>query len=434
MTTLLHLPIEIASLIFTHLGPGDWLSLRKTCKEINARTAHLFTDRFFKTRFVMFERKSLECLEEITNHRALGQSVEELEICVSHLLPLNELQDIEPPYSEYENMMKRIKGRTPYDEWGPSDDEGGMSDEDIEESPGDHLSQVNAREYRKRFDDQERVIRTGYDIECLTRAMTHLKRCKRINISSSVRTWGLNRLRRSTGILPQRSVTFESQESTRLVHHIIHAVLTAAAASQIQVEVLDIGVGSMTENANRISANMLTGPSSAILAESPLVSLHRLCICLDPNVPKCIPASSKWENDLVHFIKLLPELSYLELQFDERDYLDGRFSGLSKELYIPKLETLTLSCIDCAGVDLAFFLIRHHRTLREVVLDAIQLTGDAADWRWLVEIIRDSLDLTCFSIMSSDTREGARFINLNDIEVTDAQGLTEVIDMLTAKA
>ncbi|KAH7112597.1 hypothetical protein B0J13DRAFT_575482 [Dactylonectria estremocensis] len=451
MATLLHLPAEVANFIFIELRPRDWLSLRQTCKEINTRTAHLFIERFFLTRLVMFERSSLQCLESIAEHPTLSQSVEELEICVSHLLPLHEVQEIEPPYSEYENMMKDLKGKTLpaecgidydewYDRWGISDGEGdandderSMGDDETEGPPRDRLSRLNAREYRKRLDDQEEVIQTGYDVECLTRAMTHFKRCKQINISSSIQAWGLNRLRRSIGILPQRGLTFESRESIRLVRHIIHVVLTAAAVSKIQVEVLVFGPDQMLINANRISPSMLIGPSSAILTESPLVSLRRLHISVDPHFPKCVPAASKWESDLIRFIKLLPELSHLELDFEERDEW-GRFSELSKELYIPKLETLRLSCIDCAREELALFLVRHHRTLREVVLDAIQLDGDAAVWRWLVEIIRDSLDLTCFSIQSSDTQEGDKFIELNDIGATDAQGLTDVIDMLTAKA
>ncbi|KAH7136197.1 hypothetical protein EDB81DRAFT_628333, partial [Dactylonectria macrodidyma] len=220
------------------------------------------------------------------------------------------------------------------------------------------------------------------------------------------------------GILPQRGLTFESQESIRLVRHIIHVVLTAAAVSKIQVEMLVLGPEQM--------------PSSAILAKSPLVSVRRLHISLDPHFPECVPASSKWESDLIRFIKLLPELPHLEFDFEERDEW-GRFSELSKELYIPKLETLKISCIDCAREELALFLVRHHRTLREVVLDAIQLSGDAAVWRWLIEIIRDSLDLTCFSILLSNTQEGGKFIELNDIGATDTQDLTEVIDMLTAK-
>ncbi|WAO97274.1 F-box domain-containing protein [Fusarium falciforme] len=456
MATLPHLPIEVATIIFTELRPRDWLSLRRTCKGINAKTAHLFTKSFFKKRVVMLERRSLQCLESIATHHALSQSVEELEICTSHLLPLDEVREIEPPYSEYENMMKSLRGKiTPaelgidYDEWydrwqinngeGDSSDSDDADDADDDDGDGDterdRLRRLNASEYRKRLYDQEDVMQSRYDVKCLTQAMAHFKRCKHINISSSIQAWGLNRLRRSIGILPQRGLTFESKESTRLVRHIIHVVLTAVAASKIQVEVLNIGPEGMLMNSNRVSPFMLMGPSSAILVESPPFSLRRLQISLDPNVPQHVPVSSKWDSDLIRFIKLLPELSYLELVFEERDEM-GRFSELGKELYIPKLEKLMLSCIDCAREDIALCLIRHRRTLREVVLDSIQLAGNTASWRWLIEIIRDSLDLVSLSIESSGAKEEvgvSRFIDLDDMQATDIQGLTEIISILAAK-
>lgn len=88
MATLLYLPAEVATLIFIELQPRDWLSLRQTYKEINTRTAYLFIKCFFKTRLVIFERSSLQYLESIAEYPTLSQSVEELEICVSYLLPL----------------------------------------------------------------------------------------------------------------------------------------------------------------------------------------------------------------------------------------------------------------------------------------------------------------------------------------------------------
>jgi hypothetical protein len=464
MATLPHLPIEVATLIFTQLRPRDWLSLRQTCKEVNAKTAHLFTEFFFQTRVAMLERRSLECLENIAKDDALSQSVEELEICTSHLLPLDEVQDIEPPFSEYENMMKGLKGRiipdglldsgTDYDEWhkrwqinngeGDSSDVDDQDDQDDnhdvsddDEPTRDPLRQFNTREYQKRLYDQADMMQTGYDVKCLTQAMTRLKRCRQINISSSIQAWGLNRLRRSIGILPQRGLTFESKESIRLVHHIIQVVLTAIAASGIPVEVLSIGPDMMLTNANRTNPFMLMGSSSSILEESPAVSLRQLQISLDPDVPlDDINSGRKWGPDLIRFINLLPELSHLDLDFQVRDEM-GRFSEISKELYIPKLETLKLTCIDCTGEDLALCLMRHHRTLREVVLDSILLIGDISVWRWLIEIIRNSLDLNKLSIISSWAEEEAKdskYVELDDVQVTDAKGFAAIINTLAARS
>jgi hypothetical protein len=59
----------------------------------------------------MLERRSLQCLESISKSESLSGLVQELDICTSHLLPLDEVDEIEPPYSEYEGMMKSLKGK-----------------------------------------------------------------------------------------------------------------------------------------------------------------------------------------------------------------------------------------------------------------------------------------------------------------------------------
>ncbi|RKK31795.1 hypothetical protein BFJ66_g15684 [Fusarium oxysporum f. sp. cepae] len=63
----------------------------------------------------MLERRSLHCLESIARSESLGQSVEELDICTSHLLPLDEVEAIERPHSEYESMMKHLKKKNDID-------------------------------------------------------------------------------------------------------------------------------------------------------------------------------------------------------------------------------------------------------------------------------------------------------------------------------
>jgi hypothetical protein len=81
------------------------------------------------------------------------------------------------------------------------------------------------------------MIWTGYDVQCLTQALTYLKRCTTINISTSIQAWGLRRLRREIGVMPQRGLTFESKASIQQVHHLIQVVFEAIAASGISVEV-----------------------------------------------------------------------------------------------------------------------------------------------------------------------------------------------------
>ncbi|CVL09263.1 uncharacterized protein FMAN_14277 [Fusarium mangiferae] len=320
----------------------------------------------------MIERRSLHCLESIARSQSLGQSVEELDICTSHLLPLDEVEEIEPPYSEYEGMMKHLKkennmdaifhlGIEDYEEWVRrwpiNNGEGGFGDEDEQndynsqdnrgmssaigvdgQAASSRLEQINTQEYNRYLHDQD-AMRAGYDVKCLAGAMTSLKRCKKINISTSIHAWGMRRLRQRIGILPQRGLTFKSRASIRQVHHIVQVVLKAMAVSGISVQCLNIRPGMMLENANRISPFMLTGLSSSfILSTSFPASLRQLQISLDPeSPPDDTVLGPKWGLGLLQFIHLLLELSDLELCFEYRDEA-GRFSEIAKDLYIPKLE------------------------------------------------------------------------------------------------
>ncbi|KAM5358833.1 hypothetical protein ACJZ2D_014931 [Fusarium nematophilum] len=330
----------------------------------------------------MFERQSLECLVNLSKHRHLAESIETLNVCIDHLLPLEELQNMEPHYSRHYSERRCT----------------------------DHLHHLNVKEYRKRFNDQERLMQTGRDIEYLIEAMTGLIHCKQINIGDSDRPWGLNQLRKCIGILPQKGLTFQSRKSIELVSHMLQAVLVAVAHSQLRIEDLDIRIGdpmnciSSEEMMNYISPqgcivpSMLIGPSSTVLEQPRIRSLRRLSIVLDPAVSG--EKSSSWESDLAYFFGLLPQLSHLRLRFEDRDS-HGRFSALCSALYFPKLEVLTLDSVRCTGIDLALFLLRHHETLRDISLSSVDLRDGIKAWCRLVEMVRDFLDVSSFSMLDS---------------------------------
>ncbi|KAF5228021.1 hypothetical protein FAUST_11374 [Fusarium austroamericanum] len=429
MARLYSLPTEVSVLILDQVQPRDWLSLRQTCKALKARTDHLVTDSFFRTRTVMIERTSLQCLESISKSESLSGLVQELDICISHLLPLDEIDEVEPPYSEYEGMMKDLedKGRSSwalkngidyhkwYKRWRINNAETESCNEDSgdedDSSDGGYTvnrsKKVNQRQYQQYLLDQADMAQTNFDIRCLTQALASLKNCKEISISTSIQAWGLRRMRRSIGILPQRGLTFQSKESIRKVHYIIQVILGAIAASKISVEVLIFEPKMMLENSNRISPFMLMGPSS----ESPLDD---------------VVSGREWGPDLVRFLRLLPALSDLELEFGYRDEA-GRFSEIAKELYIPKLERFSLLLSDTTKEDLAILLLRHHRTLRAVYLDAIQLVGDLTAWHWLLDISWRSLQLDKFHLTScwaGDEEREYFGIDRKDISIVDEDSFT----------
>ncbi|POR32470.1 hypothetical protein TPAR_07324 [Tolypocladium paradoxum] len=412
-----HLSPEIIDLILNKLSCEDLLCIRQTCKGLHARAAPRFACDYFQTRRVMFERRSLDTLADISKHHTLGRSVHTLEVCVYHLLPLKELEEIEPPFSEYEEIMKKVA----------SSNGGTRSADTRSSSPHDHyhrLSQLHKEAYLTHLEDQDQLIRAQYALGCLTQAMTHLTQCKRIVIDDSNRPWGLDRLKRMTGVLPQRTLTFASTKSIELVRHILSAVLTAVVASKLDVEDVEISIGCLMQNANRISPYMLPSLPSRI------ISLRRLHLVLDPGLPK-FASTLPWGSGLIRFVRLFPELSEFSLEFEHRDDF-GRFAGCAAMLDIPKLEALTLCLIDCTGEQLADLLLHHKKTLREISFDSINLTDGAESWHSLIKEIREGLDITFFSMngsMVGDIDVQGR----EPLEATDAQGLTDIIATLSSR-
>lgn len=419
MAPLLHqFPAEITALIFAELPSQDLLPVRRTCKEFYVRATPLFAHHYFETRHVMLERRSLDTLVDISKHATFSRHVETLEICAYHLLPLNELADVEPPFSPYEGNVKRTASGT--------EGAGARSPQD------DRLGRLNSDAYLALWKDQEQLIKTQYALICLTRAMSNLTYCKSIAFNDSNRPWGLDRLEETIGILPQRTLTFASTKSAELIHHIMHVVLTAVAASELEIEDLDFSIGSLMENANRISPHMLP------ILPTHITSLRHLHLLVDSDNPIIDSVNpqfsdfdpSSWGSGLVEFIRLFPQLSHFTLNFEYREDLN-RFSGFSPHLYIPKLEALTLGMMDCSGEDLADLLLRHRDSLREISFDSINLIfGTESSWNLLIKNIHDNLDITYFSMvgcMIEDTyvQDG------EPLEATDAQGLAEIMGKLS---
>ncbi|EEU34827.1 uncharacterized protein NECHADRAFT_88407 [Fusarium vanettenii 77-13-4] len=433
MASILGLSAEITEMVLRNLPPRDLLSLRQTCTELCARIAPRFARHYFQTRYVMLERRSLDTLVEISKHRTLGPAITTLEICVYHFLPLEELPRIKPPYSEFEEMIQTIS---------PSQYEELMASEhgDTEfrartsflrsSSPNHHndnnhhLGQLRREAYLTHLADQDQVVGTDYAIECLKQAMGNLHHCKNVIIDDDNRAWGLRSLKQSIGVFPQRTLTSASTRSIHLIRYILCAVLTALAASKLEIADLDISIGCSMENGNRISPYMLP-----TLLPSPITSLRQLHIVLDPTVTN-VDSRLPWGSGLVRFLRLFPELSQFSLDFEYRDEQD-RFSGVAAMLHIPKLEVLVLSMIDCRGEELTDLILYHRRTIREIRLNNINLTDGPQSWPSLVNDIRDQLSISYFS-MDSCT---AGYIDMHEerVEARSTQGLIAIIDTLSTK-
>ncbi|KAI3573487.1 hypothetical protein IWW34DRAFT_886724 [Fusarium oxysporum f. sp. albedinis] len=169
MASLLRLPAEIKVLIFQELPSQDLLPIRQACTSFHDWATPLFIDVYFKTRHVMFERRSLKMLLDISRHISFAQHVHTVEFSLYHLLPFEKLMEIEPPFSPYEDMMKRLAL-------------GNMGAESLGNTPppDDYLSRLKPDAYQAQWDDQEELISTGFALDCLTTALSNLTKCKNL--------------------------------------------------------------------------------------------------------------------------------------------------------------------------------------------------------------------------------------------------------------
>jgi hypothetical protein len=63
--------LKLIASIAQKLPSEDFFRFRQTCKEINSGTLPVFANRYFKTRHVMLERRSLSNLITISQHHSL---------------------------------------------------------------------------------------------------------------------------------------------------------------------------------------------------------------------------------------------------------------------------------------------------------------------------------------------------------------------------
>ncbi|RBA12808.1 hypothetical protein FPRO05_14084 [Fusarium proliferatum] len=329
----------------------------------------------------MFEKRSIQALLRTSENTAYVSHIRTIEFAMYHLLPICDLQTIKPPSDGTSTQV-------------------------------DHLNGLNESAYFEQWRDLRNLMTCVYALKCLTKTMSKLTRCKKIIFDDNDRPWGLDRMEEKIGIVPQRSLTFDSASSVASVRYILDVVLSAAVASKLKIETLDIRIGCLLKNTSPVSPDML--PS----LPAPVTSLRHLHLVLDSDLPWA------WGKNLVRFIQSLPELTHLMLKFEKRD-ASHRFSGTSSSIYIPKLNNLTLSSVDCTSDELANFLDRHRATLREIRLSSINLTDSIDSWHSLAKGIYGNLDISCFSMKGCST--GDSHAEDKQWEATSAEALTDLI-------
>ncbi|KAH7113062.1 hypothetical protein EDB81DRAFT_826454 [Dactylonectria macrodidyma] len=345
MVALLELPTEVVCAIAEFLPGNSLFSFRQTCQGINTKTRGIFECAYFQTRYVMFERQSLDILKAISEHPSLRHAVRTLGLCIEHLSKseMNKLR--------YADCPLQVHG----DEIPPY----------FEDSVAQH---------------------------CLVQAMRKLPNCKTLVLTDAHVPWGSVRLQKEAGCVLERGLETDFLRGG-FVQYLLNVMLTAAVESKLPVEKLDIYLGHMDEPncVQPISVSLLDvpltqdKPAPARLNLATLTSL-RLILCPYPGDSK----GPRWEPAFDRFLAMFPQLSHFTLAFDGEEQYDHHdiFPRLSKAISIPKLRVVEFARLEATVSELAEVLVRHRQTLEEATLRDVKLRG-IGSWPFLLNILRN---------------------------------------------
>ncbi|KAF6803789.1 hypothetical protein CPLU01_16095, partial [Colletotrichum plurivorum] len=186
------LPAETVGVISQYLESPDLLSLRSACRALADKTSTPFQHRFFHTRHVMLERRSLQNLVDISRHSVLRYAVQVVELTTDHLV-----------------APADYMSRADYDACGINDECDGIRLGDGETlSLGDDSYEAVIERYRAEWDAyRDFLLPKGAWLRDWVEALSNLPRCKAVGIDDNVRPWGALRLGRRIGTFPNRFVT-----------------------------------------------------------------------------------------------------------------------------------------------------------------------------------------------------------------------------------
>jgi len=350
------------------LETDDFLNFRLACKELNSKSFSQFLGRYFKVRYHVLDRYSLNNLVEVSGHPVFGPSLHTLEIGVDHLTE-------NPPL--YHPGTWDDPGPLPY------------YDENHEQAA------VDTEAYKRYLADQKYMVESGLDTAYLTRALINLSNCKVVRINDTNRTWGAASQKRHTGVFPTTSMDFS--ESIDYLKRLVRVVLAAIMASQVSLDLLEISPGF---NREAMGPQMLPARPDLCISQSlsQLTPLTSLSLMIDPGIRS---DAESWTRKLLQFIELFPALPELSLGFYPHDE-EGRLSALSTSLRLQYLQVLSIDWADCSEEDLARLFLNHKDTLREINLDCVFIKEGRGSWQSLRQTVQEQLSIEKFSQLNCE--------------------------------
>ncbi|KAF5524611.1 hypothetical protein CGCA056_v003943 [Colletotrichum aenigma] len=260
-------------------------------------------------------------------------------------------------------------------------------------SLGDDSYEAVIERYRAEWGSlQDFLLRKGDWIRDWVEALSNLPHCKAVGIDDDVRPWGALRLGRRIGTFPNRFVTpFQAQKR------------------------LYIQFGDLKTGCTSVTPRMLsTIPVSVDTLKNRLAPIKTLLLVVNPNshqnafdedVKKLVSNTDPIQTRIpigvrssAGFLRLFLTLTDFTLHFNPRDERQ-QFPRLSEDLRIPSLQSLRIEFVDCTRDELMTLLEGHRDTLRELVLESVDVTGGGRKtWSSLLGSLQHSLRLEAIDL------------------------------------
>lgn len=373
---LSRLPEEIIEIISACLAQHV-IDLRSTCRELQHKTWHSFSKKFFTSRHIWIDSHALSTLQDISREPRFAHSVSQLTIHCDEI--------------DIQRLRLRVAVQ------GPS------------------KTRQTYSEVLDRGIEQQALLKSGAAIEQLSSCLRQLPNLTSIALDlvpPSCDHWPQTHYKIPYG--EDYRVYFNNtspHDSVSIRHSILLIALEAILRSQQPLTRFQ-GLIPIP-----VDAVALLPPSIFPSLSIPFKSLSYLDLRLTP--PKVGVELPLWEKSLASLLGLCPSLSHLELWFisagsvhHETPVVDSLASWPSYE----GLRVLSLSEFAVKPEALADYLARHFKTLKTLGIDVLRASQANAPWRCVLESIPAgaTLDRFLFSVHNNGEYE--------DCDIIDAEG------------
>ncbi|KAF4973007.1 hypothetical protein FSARC_584 [Fusarium sarcochroum] len=271
----------------------------------------------------MFERRSLEGLLQICKIPRFASQVHTLDICIRHLLPL--------------------------DEQRRSDDTNSV--EDDTDNDRDTYGTWTSEDSLFRLGGQDELMTDYAFHKCVREALQKLTECKTITFSDLGLPRGICSPEKGVDPSHYHGLMLKSGDSIAFVTKSLDVVLNGPNLPDLEAITFNIGQFPV-KNLDGLKPTMLPPLPSSV------ANVRRLSLHLDQ---KFLDGP-----ELRTFVKGFPELLELGLKVVDEDWMTGTLPFLS-EMAVPKLRKLHLRWLACTMRELNDFLLQHQDTLSHIL-------------------------------------------------------------------